>query len=174
MKAKELKSRIGQQAQIKILKAKKSSYWYAKNIGKKFFATLVKERVFTDKKTFEWKVVDNTSVSGYSWINFKDAEVISWYGRNYKKPSNKFNPIAVGFTKVERGYQDEIYVRYEIADGKKRIKDWIVYPYWFLPRLWWAYKVKYHADGSGSTESMVFQGKIPNNSFAKQLFKNIF
>lgn len=174
MKAKELKYRIGQKAQIKILKAKFSSYWYKNIIGKKIMATLIEEEAFADKKTFEWKVVSKKLSSGDAYINIEDAEIIKWHGGDNKKPSDKFTPRAVGFKKVKRGYKDIIHVRYEIVKGKKRIKDWIVCFDFGLPQVWVGYKVRHHSDGSGSTDRMVFQGRIPNNSFAKELFKNIF
>lgn len=174
MKEQDLKSRIGQKAEIKILKVRRSSYWYRNIIGKKIFATLVKESVFTDKKTFQWKVVDNTSVSGYAWINIKDAEIISWLGKGHRKASDKFNPIKIGFKRDEGAHKIVVFSLYRSTKKGKVWVGWISKNMSTKNACWNAYKVVHHKDGGKPSENWCFHGNIPTNSFAKQLFKNIF
>lgn len=81
----------------------------------------------------------------------------------------RFNPLQLGFVEIQRGYKNVIYKLY---DKKNQLIGWIVYYDFSQPSYWLAYK-EIHHDNSDSTSSLVFQGNIPNNAFAKQLFKNI-
>lgn len=84
-------------------------------------------------------------------------------------PKVKFSPALLGF-KRERHPNKNIYLLYEKA---KRM-GYIVDCNSDKKNYWVAYKKIYNKDGTWITDRMIFQGLIPSNTFAKQLFKNIF
>lgn len=78
----------------------------------------------------------------------------------------KFNPIKCGFVESSNEEETEYLL---IKDFK--VKGRIFYL--SMIGTWYAYKTVHCVDGS-TKEHEVYKGRISDNKFAKELFKNIF
>lgn len=86
--------------------------------------------------------------------------------------TDKFNPKDCGFFKRNDADGEEEYV---LLDDKYRAVGKLFHTNYFqgLPIEWTAYKFVHCCDGK-TKEHIVFEGRIPTNVFAKELFKNLF
>lgn len=86
----------------------------------------------------------------------------------------KFNPRKLGLKRDLQGHRLVSYSLYERSkEGAKKI-GWIMKCNDPKAGYWVGYAVVHYSDGGKPSSRFVFQGQIPNNTFAKQLFKNIF
>ena len=77
-RAVDLHKMVGEKAEVKILKASKQTYWYAKKKGETFKAELVEEGIFASKYGMAWGMKRQGSHHINRWIQIKDAKIIKW------------------------------------------------------------------------------------------------
>lgn len=82
-----------------------------------------------------------------------------------------FSPKAIGLTPTSDKNVWELY-RTDKKDNRTKLVAWFAYLDFMTPPHWLAYTVSYH-EGNRKVDSLVYQGNIPTNHFAKQLIKNI-
>lgn len=95
-----------------------------------------------------------------------------------KENKDKFNPVKCGFLK--RRDKDEEWQYILLGDDEDRSdynkvigRMWHVNYFMGLPIEWEVFRVVHCVDGS-TKEHSVFQGRIPENSFGRELIKNLF
>jgi len=87
--------------------------------------------------------------------------------RRYK---NKFNPVQCGF---EKRKDKDGEIEYVLIENNKVIGQLYHINYKKgLPTEWSVHKVVY--TGGETKNHIIFDGRIPTNTFAKALLKNIF
>lgn len=100
-----------------------------------------------------------------------------------KKIFGKFTPDNFSFKKgkntykLQKSYKDKeapFYLLYEVSAAEKILVGQIRFVGWVEKTYWIAHRIIRHNDVSDSAHSFAFEGQIPTNSFAKQLFQNIF
>lgn len=89
-------------------------------------------------------------------------------------PTKKFNPVKLGLYRTRAEDKGLIYVLYGMGSEVHKIIGYVRHYRFGSEKYWLAHRGIYHKAGGGRTDTMVFKGQIPSNSFAKQLFKNIF
>ena len=88
--------------------------------------------------------------------------------------TQKFNPVKLGFKRDHGRGRQLVYSLYKPSKAGKVWVGWIAKSTCPKEVYWTAYKVIYHEGEEKPSENWCFKGRIPNNTFAKQLFKNIF
>lgn len=88
-----------------------------------------------------------------------------------KVSKNKFSPIKCGFLKRK---DKDGEIEYVLIENNKVIGQLYHINYMQgMPTEWSVHKVV-HCVGGDAKNHVVFDGRIPTNTFAKALFKNIF